>query len=173
MAMINGSKVAPCSPAQLEKARGKYLKGIGAPSKYTPAIASEICSRLEAGETLTSICKLTGMPHISVVYDWEGVLPEFAEALGRARRRSAHTLADDSLDIIDGTAKAKDLTEVRSGEMRAKHRLELAKVHNRAYFGDKMAVSHDVVVETMADRLKRLTGGVVTIPAEFTHIIEE
>ena len=41
--------------------------------------------------------------------------------------------------------------------------------HNRAMSD----IAKEALCETMADRLKRLTGGVVTIPAEFTHIIEE
>lgn len=173
MAMINGKKAPWVTPEDIEKARGRLIKSRGCPSKYTALIAADIFQRLEEGQTLTSICRLPGMPHISVIYDWEGALPEFAEGLARARRLHAHSIASDSMDIIDSTAGSINLTQVRSAEVRAKHRLELAKVHNRAYYGDKMAVSHDVVIETMADRLKRLTGGFVEIPAQFSHIIED
>lgn len=173
MAMINGKKAPWVTSEDIEKARGRLIKSRGTASKYTALLAADICQRIEDGETLTSICKLPGFPALSTVYDWEGALPEFAEALARARRRSAHTLADKCLDIINGTDKAPDLVKVRSGEMRSKYHLELAKVRDRAYYGDKVAVSHDVVIESMADRLKRLTGSAVTIPAQFSHIIEK
>jgi hypothetical protein len=173
MAMTNGSKVPVITAEDIEKARGKRVKLSGRPSKYNAMVAAEICQRLEAGETLTKICKSLAMPMISTVYDWEGVLPEFAEALARARRRSAHTLADDCIDIVDKTTGALDLTQVRSAEIRSKTRLELAKFHNRSYFGDKVLVQGDIVIETMADRIKRLTGASVEIPAEFRHIVKQ
>ena len=170
---INGSKVPIVTVEDLEKARGTRLKMSGRPSKYSALLAADICQRLESGETLTSICKPLAMPHISTIYDWEVALPEFSEALARARRRSAHSLADQSLDIVDHSKNSLDLTQVRSAEIRSKTRLELAKFHNRSYFGDKVLVQGDIVIETMADRIKRLTGAPVEIPAEFRHIVKQ
>ena len=48
--------------------------------------------------TLTSICQLPDMPHISTIYDWQDSFPEFAEKYARARNRQADTLASRVLD---------------------------------------------------------------------------
>lgn len=53
---------------------------------------------LEAGLTLTQICTLPEMPHISTVYDWQDAFPDFAENYARARARQADTLANRVLD---------------------------------------------------------------------------
>ena len=71
---------------------------LGRPSGYTKEKAQEICMMIEAGMTLTSICNLPDMPHISTVYDWQDSFPEFAEKYARARARQADTLASRVLD---------------------------------------------------------------------------
>ena len=42
----------------------------GRPSKYTKAVADEICLRLAKGETLRSICRDEHMPHEATVRQW-------------------------------------------------------------------------------------------------------
>jgi hypothetical protein len=68
------------------------------PVEYTPETAKEICKMLEAGLTLTQICQIPEMPHISTVYDWQDAFPDFAENYARARARQADTLANRVLD---------------------------------------------------------------------------
>ena len=68
------------------------------PVEYTPETAKQICKMLESGLTLTQICTLPDMPHISTVYDWQDAFPEFAENYARARARQADTLASKVLD---------------------------------------------------------------------------
>jgi hypothetical protein len=53
---------------------------------------------IEAGMTLTSICNLPDMPHISTIYDWQDSFPEFAERYSHARNRQADTLASRVID---------------------------------------------------------------------------
>ena len=66
----------------------------GRPSTYSKDTASQICEMIESGMTLTSICALPDMPHISSVYDWQDSNPDFADAYARARKRQADTYAD-------------------------------------------------------------------------------
>lgn len=74
----------------------------GRPSLYSEELADEICNRLAEGNTLTSICKLDGMPHIATVMRW--ALDEehpFCEKYASARERQADTMAQQIVDIAD------------------------------------------------------------------------
>lgn len=86
----------------------------GRPSKYTDAIAEEICRRLADGESLTAICKDDGMPAESRVREWvidnrEGFAAEYA----RAREVQAEHLFDEILAISDDGRR--DYTEDEDG----------------------------------------------------------
>jgi len=51
---------------------------MGRPSKYTQALADEICERLSKGEPLASICRDEKMPEVRTVSDWKTAHPEFS-----------------------------------------------------------------------------------------------
>lgn len=75
---------------------------MGRPSEYTTEIASEICERLAAGESLRAICRDDGMPSEAAVRGWvidnrEG----FAAQYARAREAQAHSIAEELLEISD------------------------------------------------------------------------
>ena len=53
---------------------------------------------VESGMTLTSICNLPDMPHISTIYEWQDSFPEFSERYSHARARQADTLASRVID---------------------------------------------------------------------------
>ena len=74
----------------------------GRPSIYTPEVASEICERMAAGESLRSICRSEDMPKESTVRLWaldnrEGFYPQYA----RAMETRMEGLADEILEIAD------------------------------------------------------------------------
>jgi hypothetical protein len=71
------------------------------PSKYTKVMASRICERLMAGESLRKICTDADMPTQSTVYRWLDQFEPFQEQYARAREIQADTLADQILDIAD------------------------------------------------------------------------
>ena len=73
-------------------------KKIGRPEKYAPEKAREICQLIENGMTLTAICQLPDMPHISTIYDWQDSHPEFSESYSRARIRQADSIASRAID---------------------------------------------------------------------------
>jgi hypothetical protein len=172
MAKLTGRNFPIVTSEDIRRAEEKYLKKDGRPTKYNQHIAAEIIARLQTGETLTHICRDVKMPHIASIYNWEGQSPAFLEGVKRARRGQAASLVDESKDaLIDATAT--DMPTVRLAEAKAKHFLELGRVHDPSRFGNQMRVNHDVVIETMADRIKRLTGGSVVIPAEFSHIVDD
>jgi hypothetical protein len=71
---------------------------LGRPSSYSEQTANDILAMIESGMTLTTICNLPDMPHISTIYDWQDSNPEFAERYSRARTRQADTLASRVID---------------------------------------------------------------------------
>jgi hypothetical protein len=73
-------------------------KKMGRPTDYTDQKGKEICMMVESGMTLTSICNLPDMPHISTIYDWQDSHPDFAERYSHARARCADTLAGRVID---------------------------------------------------------------------------
>jgi hypothetical protein len=172
MAKLTGQNFPVVTSDDINKAEEKYLKKSGRPTKYNAHIAAEIIARLKTGETLTHICRDVRMPHLASIYNWEGQSPAFLEGVTRARKGQAAALVDESKDaLLDATAS--DMPTVRLAEAKAKHFLELGRVFDPSRFGNQVRVNHDVVIESMADRIKRLTGGSVVIPAEFSHIVDE
>jgi len=74
----------------------------GRPSRYTEALAAEICRRLASGESLRSICRDEAFPHESTVRGWvvddhEG----FSTHYTRARDIGLDVMADEILEISD------------------------------------------------------------------------
>jgi transposase-like protein len=75
------------------------LKGQAGRKKYvrfSEAIGASICARVEAGESLSRVCRGPEMPHATTVYDWAREYPEFGLSLGQAMRtaRIAQRMVD-------------------------------------------------------------------------------
>ncbi len=45
-------------------------RGPGRPTRYTPKVAADICTRLAEGESLRAICKDDAMPGLRTVMGW-------------------------------------------------------------------------------------------------------
>ena len=80
----------------------------GRPSKYTEAIAAEICSRLAGGESLNAICSDPHIPPESTVREWvdddrggDENGPGFAARYMRARNAGYERMADEIIAISD------------------------------------------------------------------------
>lgn len=63
----------------------------GRPSKFTPAVADEICQRLASGESLLEICRDAHMPHRTTVIGWMAKDADLSARITRAR--------DDGQDV--------------------------------------------------------------------------
>lgn len=75
---------------------------LGRPTKYTEALATEICARLANGETLTSICRDAHMPARRTVLDWKANdLGGFSARYARAREEQRELWQDEMLDMAD------------------------------------------------------------------------
>lgn len=74
----------------------------GRPSKYDPALADEIASRLAAGASLRSICQDEHIPHIATVLRWVVTQDHpFREHYTWAREAQGYAHADRSVDVVD------------------------------------------------------------------------
>lgn len=75
---------------------------MGRPTVYAPAIATELCRRLEIEGSLRRVCKAADMPEESTVRTWvrddrEG----FAAHYARARQGGYEKMADEVVEIAD------------------------------------------------------------------------
>jgi len=123
-------------------------KPIGRPSKFTEAIAKEICERLAKGEPMASICRDERMPAVRTVGDWREARSDFSASIARAREEGFDALAAECLDIADD--KSGDVrvvgdehevcnTEfVQRAKLRIETRLKLLAKWDPKRYGDKV-----------------------------------
>ncbi|KHS87078.1 hypothetical protein [Pectobacterium brasiliense] len=132
----------------------------GRPSDYMPEVAEDICKLLMQGDSLRSICKRPGMPHIATVMAWLHRHEEFNEQYARAREIQAELLAEDVMNIAD--------TAIEDGAAVAKAKLQVdarkwytAKVAPRRY-GERVQHDQKITITDLTDeeldrRLQELT----------------
>ena len=97
---IKTSSTDKASITQSNKDSTVVNKG-GRPTKYSLAIALQICERIADGESLVKICSDPAMPKKTAVYEWLLRHKEFADIYARAREDQADTLADEIHAIAD------------------------------------------------------------------------
>ena len=131
------------------------------PSKYTALRAEEILSRYADGETLSKICKDDDMPKRNTVYRWRSDYPEFGKAYLCAEEEHSDALLDESGEIVDTECNPQ------LGKVRSDHRKWLASRLNRAKYGDKLEVNHNVQIDiapALAEAAARLLSIGVGLP---------
>ncbi len=103
------------------KPKSGARRGPGRPTRYTPKVAADICTRLAEGESLRAICRDDAMPSLSTVTGWlfDGEHEEFSEQYARAREVQAEVLADELADIADEATG--DLTTDKDGKAVVDH----------------------------------------------------
>jgi hypothetical protein len=141
-------------------------KKMGRKSKYSEAIAQEICDRIAEGETLSSICKDKHMPDTSTVWRWRKENNEFSQCFARAREIGFDAIADEALRIAD-TPEIGEVVEYdeagkvvkRRTEDMLQHRklqcwmrLQLLSKWDPKRYGDRTAVDHGVQ-DDLAEKL--------------------
>jgi hypothetical protein len=81
-------------------------RGRGRPSIISQQLTDDILARIASGQSLNSICKLDGMPHISTVFDWLRKDHVFADNYAQARATQADAkfeeISDVARRVIDG-----------------------------------------------------------------------
>lgn len=117
----------------------------GRPSTYNEEIGEEICSRLEKGEPLASICRDEHMPAYRTVFDWQKATGHkaFSAAIACAREAGHDTIALRARLTIRG--KTEEEGGESSGDVQRDKAIVdtdlklLAKWDPRRY-GDKVAL---------------------------------
>ena len=121
----------------------------GRPSIFSQSIADKICARMEAGESLRSICRREKMPSLSAVCEWlaDGKHNEFVEQYALAREAMLESHAEEIMKIADESVFRMEDGSIDSG-MVQKQRLQidarkwiLSKLLPKKY-GDKVGISH-------------------------------
>lgn len=125
----------------------------GPPTKYTPALAEEICRRLAGGESLRSICRDKHMPSDFAVRDWViNDLNGFGSQYTRARDIGLDVMAEQVLEISDEepgilNSGGKDSGDVAHKRLRFDaRRWYLSKLAPKRY-GDRQAVELSGAIE--------------------------
>lgn len=122
-------------------------------SKYTPALADDICRWIAGGETLFQWCRDHGISHQNV-YNWLEAHPDFAASYARARDIGADVIAEQALHIantpiLGETEKisADGGVEITKADMLGHRKLQietrlklLAKWHPKKY-GDRVELN--------------------------------
>lgn len=88
-------------------------------SRYSMALAEEICARLVQGESLRSVCRDESMPALSTVFRWLAERRDFSALYARARDLQADVLAEDIVAISDAV-KDKDEAAVAKVKLDAR-----------------------------------------------------
>lgn len=137
--------------------------GISAyPNKDT--IKTKLIAWIADGKTLREFCRLEGMPHNTVIYDWEAEDADFAQRIAHARDIGADSIAEECLEIIDKEPlevfdetgnKRYDPGSISWSKNRAEQRLKLLAKWNPRKYGDKVTLAGDdanpIVVEASFD----------------------
>lgn len=113
---------------------------VGRPTIYSDKIASEICARMTAGESLRKICASDHLPALSTIMRWyvDGDHSEFQEQYARARRAQAEMYAEQVIEIADSVAEGAD---VQRDRLRVDTRKWVACKLLPKVYGDKVDVT--------------------------------
>ena len=116
-----------------------------------------ILDRVASGQTVVSLCAEIGVS-AGRFYDWVNKSEERTAALARAREVAAHTLVEQTAEIVD-MATPED---VAVAKLRAENRWRMAKAFNKAQYGDQSGVTVNVSLGDMAlDSLRKRPASVV------------
>ena len=119
----------------------------GRPSKYTDAVGLQICERLASGETLRAICRDEGMPSESTARSWAiDTDHPFSAQYARARETGYTLMADELVEIADGTASegSDDPSVVQRDRLRVETRKWLLSKALPKVYGERTAVDLNV-----------------------------
>jgi hypothetical protein len=138
------------------QAMAEAAKKIGRPSKYSPAVAAEICEGLAEGVPLREICRRDHMPEWRTVYDWMGRDESLSAAIARARDIGYDKMAEECLAIADTPVEGRKIVETDDGKvmytredmlghrrLQVETRLKLLAKFNPKKYGDRAILAGD------------------------------
>ena len=141
---------------QQEQIEALKPKKIGRPSKYSPAVAQEICEGLAEGTPLREICRRDHMPEWRTVYDWMARDEALSTAIAHARDIGYDKMAEECLQIADTPVEGRKIVETDDGKvmytredmlghrkLQIETRLKLLAKFNPKKYGDRAILAGD------------------------------
>ena len=110
-----------------------------------------ILDRVASGQTVVSLCAEIGVS-AGRFYDWVNKSEERTAALARAREVAAHTLVEQTAEIVDAATP----DDVAVAKLRAENRWRMAKVYNKAEYADQNGPMVNISLgDMMLDSLRK------------------
>lgn len=138
-----------------EIALSRYGEAVG--DKTDADLAKEICDRIEAGETLQSICSDPAMPSVKVLNQWKRDRPDFLASYNRAREASAEACEHNAIREVE---LAHDRESASVAKVRAETWRWVASVRNPKTHGNKLDATVSIEIG-LADRLNAAMARVI------------
>lgn len=107
------------------------------PAKKTPKLIEEVLRRIALGETLASLARELDF-HATTWCDWVKADEALKVAYARAREAGYDALADQTLEIADGTRAISE--HVQLSKLRIDTRLKLLACWDPKRYGNKQTV---------------------------------
>jgi hypothetical protein len=120
-------------PAERAATRGR-----GRPSKFTEALAKEICGRLSDGEPLAKICRDEHMPHPNNVREWMGKDGNFSAKIAHAREDGMDSIVERMRETARG--RGDSLGDVQRDKLIVDTDLKLLAKWDPKRYGERIAV---------------------------------
>jgi hypothetical protein len=112
--------------------------GPGKPSRYNVDVGAAICMQLIEGQSLRSICKQDGRPHVATFLRWVDQHEPLRRQYAIAKEIQGHMIYEEGIEIVDEAKGATTLEEIQVAKLRSEARFRWAgKVLPKVY-GDKM-----------------------------------
>ena len=162
---MTAKSATPRTDKRKAKPKPKARRGPGRPTRYTPKVAADICTRLAEGESLRAICRDGAMPGLRTVLGWlfDGEHQEFSHQYASAREAQAEVWADEIVSIADeatgDSTTDKDGKEIVNHEHIQRSRL---RVDARKWIASKL------LPKRYGDKLQHTGEGGGPIPHEHT-----
>jgi len=123
----------------------------GRPTKYTPELVDEICTRVANGVPLREICRESDKPTWSTFYEWLSKDQNLSARYARARELGTDAIAEDLIGelyqeperILSEGGNRIDGAYVNLLKARADIKLKLLSKWNPKRYGDKTFVAGD------------------------------
>jgi len=127
------------------------MSKMGRPTKHTPELVDEICTRVANGTPLREICREDDKPTWSTFYDWLRKDKELSARFAQARELGTDAIAEDALSIIDERPESVTLegsSRIDTGYVqwqknRVEMRLKLLAKWNPRKYGDRTTIAGD------------------------------
>ncbi len=119
------------SESQGKKKRGR-------PTKYTSALADQICAEIADGKSLHSICKRKSMPSRDAVFSWLRLHQDFSDNYVRARQTLAAKEFEELRDL-EARILAKEVDAHAGRVVLDSMKWRLARMDPKVY-GDRAQV---------------------------------